>query len=142
MDLLSLAYTSWASPGFRPDELDEIMRQSHTNNPLDGITGLLAFNGAAFLQIIEGAETAVLDLEERLQRDPRHCSLVVRDRRTVDKRAFPGWSMGLMRITSGRFEGQSELMKALERDTAPPVRELILAMMRSIPFDEPMSEAG
>lgn len=133
-----MAYTSWASPGFRPDEVEEIIRQSRVNNPLKEITGLLVFNGAAFLQVVEGSESAISELERKLRADTRHCSLVVRDRRPVGKRAFPDWSMGLLQIASGRFEGSDKLQLALERDVPAPVRELLLAMRRSIPLDEPL----
>ena len=94
MDLKSLTYTSLARPDLDSDDLNAIHRIARELNSLDGITGLLVFNGTHFLQIVEGAAPAIDDLLARLRRDPRHFGLEVRDERTVEARSFPDcrWS--------------------------------------------------
>jgi hypothetical protein len=98
MDLTSLTYTSLARLDLQTSDLEDIQRSARELNALDGITGLLVFNGTHFLQIIEGAHDAIDDLLERLRRDPRHSGLEVRDERKVKERSFPDWSMELVRV--------------------------------------------
>ncbi len=93
MDIVSLTYVSRARKGLKSSEVDDIQRASLIYNPMDGVTGLLLFNGEAFLQIIEGAETAIDSLVERLKKDPRHHSMGITHRRPVDRRFFSHWSM-------------------------------------------------
>ena len=55
MHLTSLTYTSLARLDLQTSDLEDIHRSARELNALDGITGLLVFNGTHFLQIIEGA---------------------------------------------------------------------------------------
>ena len=105
MELQSLTYTSVAADGLTLADVDAIHRAALTYNPLDGITGLLLFNGTSFLQMIEGAESALDDLVERLRRDPRHHSIELRDRRPIERRFMPDWTMHRLDVGPSRDEG-------------------------------------
>src|SRR6187549_11955 len=98
MDITSLTYTSLARLDLQTSDLEDIHRTARELNALDGITGLLVFNGTHFLQIIEGSETAISELVERLRKDPRHTGFEIRDQRKVETRSFPHWSMELVRV--------------------------------------------
>lgn len=69
--LFDLLYVSEHSSGDASD-VGRICHQSRVNNERDGITGLLVFDGHAFCQFVEGPRAAVVDLRDRLERDPRH----------------------------------------------------------------------
>ena len=101
-------------------------------NPLDGITGLLIFNGTRFLQIIEGAESAIDDLVERLRADPRHSAFEIRDERIVAERAFPDWSMELLTVSTRQFEARDEVEQMLPAGLSPAIRDLIHKMAANI----------
>ena len=136
MKLKTLAYTSRASLDFSSADLADIHQSARHLNALDGVTGLLVFDGTRFLQIIEGPQEAIDNLVERLRRDRRHGSLEIRDERFVEARSFPDWSMELTRVSTGYFTARPELEIALPDRVAPAVRELILrmsdAMARSV----------
>ena len=70
MNLTSLTYTSLARLDLDASDLEAIHRTARESNALEGVTGLLVFNGTHFLQIIEGAPDAIEDLVERLSREP------------------------------------------------------------------------
>ncbi len=89
MELKALTYTSLARPGLLAEDVDAIISSSRINNPLDGITGILIFNGSAFMQMLEGSEAAVDDLAERLIFDQRHTDVSVRDEKLIIARSFP-----------------------------------------------------
>jgi hypothetical protein len=126
--LKTLAYTSRARLDLGDEELAAIHETARHLNALDGITGLLLFDGSRFLQIIEGSETAVDNLVERLRMDSRHSAFEVRDERVVDRCSFADWSMELVRVSAGYRAAREEVATILPDAVAAPVRELILRM--------------
>jgi len=126
--LKTLTYTSRARLDLTDGDLDAIHETARHLNALDGVTGLLLFDGSRFLQIIEGAESAIDNLVARLRRDPRHSAFEVRDERFVDRRSFADWSMELLRVSAGYRAARDEVATILPADVAGPVRDLILRM--------------
>jgi hypothetical protein len=132
MDLKSLTYTSLAKLDLTADDLGAIHRTARELNSLDGITGLLVFNGTHFLQIIEGAAPATDDLLARLRRDPRHFGLEVRDERAVEERSFPDWSMELVRVNADYFEARNVIRDRVPGTVAEDVRQRLFQMTELI----------
>ncbi len=132
MELKILTYTSWARAGIGADDVDAILASAKINNPLDGITGVLIFNGTAFMQILEGSEAAIDGLASRLISDPRHSNMSVRDSRLIEARSFPNWSMAYLRLESGEFEGEEDVVAALGRDLPQPVRNIVMGLTQSV----------
>jgi hypothetical protein len=118
MKLTSVTYTSLARLDLQAFDLEDIHRSARDRNALDGITGLLVFNGTHFLQIIEGAESAIDDLVERLRQDRRHSGFEIRDQRKIEARSFPDWSMELVRVNASYFEARETIADRLP-DTVP-----------------------
>jgi FAD-dependent sensor of blue light len=131
MVFTSLTYTSLARLDLQSSDLDDIHRSARELNGLDGITGLLVFNGTHFLQIIEGSHDAIEDLLDRLRRDPRHTGLEVRDERRVQKRSFPDWSMELVRVNASYFKARDTIADRLP-DTVPEAIRLRLFRMTEL----------
>ena len=132
MDLKSLTYTSLAKLDLSADDLHAIHRTAQELNSIDGITGLLVFNGTHFLQIIEGADPAIDDLLARLRRDPRHSGLEVRDERKVESRSFPDWSMELVRVKASYFEATETIKDRIPPTVADNVRDRLYRMTELI----------
>ncbi|MBA3527104.1 MAG: BLUF domain-containing protein [Pseudomonadota bacterium] len=132
MDLKTLTYTSRASLDLGARDLEKIHRTALEFNALDGVTGMLVFNGTRFLQVIEGAETAITDLLARLRRDRRHSAIEVRDERPIKVRSFPGWSMELVRVSASYFEARDSIDDLIPASVDQPVREQLLRMTESI----------
>ena len=132
MALKSLTYTSLARLDLEAPDLEAIHRTAREVNALEGITGLLIFNGTHFLQIIEGAPDAIDDLIGRLRRDPRHSGVEVRDEREVTERSFPDWSMELVRVSASYFEAKDTVSDRLPPTVSEPVRDRVLRMTEGI----------
>ena len=132
MSFKTLTYTSLAALDLTADDLEAIHRTARELNAIDGITGMLVFNGTHFLQIIEGAPQAVDELVERLRRDRRHSGLEVRDERAVEERSFPEWSMELVRVSASYFEAKETVADKLPERLAEPLRERVLQMTETI----------
>ena len=125
MELKSLIYTSWASPGLRPEDVESILDSARTNNPLHGLTGILIFNGANFLQIVEGAGPSIDELLARLKADKRHSNMSIRDDQVIAQRNFPNWAMAYVRLEDQMFIGEAEVVRLLQRDLPEPLRNVI-----------------
>ena len=132
MSLKSLTYTSMARLDLTEDDVADIHRTAAQINALEGITGLLVFNGTHFLQIVEGAPQAIDDLLGRLRRDPRHQALEVRDERMIDGRFFGDWSMELGRVKGRYIEARDQVAHALPSGLPEPVSDRIFQMTEAI----------
>lgn len=132
MSLKSLTYTSRASLDLGAGDLEQIHRTAREVNALEGITGLLIFNGTHFLQIVEGAPEAIEDLVERLRRDPRHHGFEIRDERSVEHRSFPSWSMELVRVSASYFEARETVSEQLPETILPEIRNRVIGMTEAI----------
>ena len=128
----SLTYVSIGRPDLRADDLASIHRQSLEYNPLDGVTGLLIYNGERFLQIIEGAEDAIDDLLRRLLADARHSELTVVDERFISQPQFPDWSMKLAQVSVGYLQAHEGISRELPGDLPGEVERRVLELTASI----------
>ncbi len=132
MDLKSLTYTSLASLDLNSGDLEAIHRKALELNALDGITGLLVFNGTRFLQVIEGVDNAVNELVERLRRDSRHSGLEVRAESKIETRSFPDWSMELVKVSASYFEARETIRAHIPCTIDEGVREHLYRMTEGI----------
>ena len=92
--LVRLMYASRAARTFGAEELSAVLRQSTSNNPRQGVTGVLCFSGEIFLQVLEGGRSQVSALYNRIVQDPRHRDVVLLSYEEIDERSFAGWAMG------------------------------------------------
>jgi len=132
MTLKSLTYTSLAAIDLQPDDLEAIHRTARQVNALEGVTGVLIFNGTHFLQVIEGAPNAIDDLVERLRRDTRHSGLEIRDEHEAEERVFPDWSMELVRVSASYFEARETILDRLPANIAAQLRDRVIRMTEVI----------
>jgi len=131
MKLASVTYTSLARLDLQASDLEDIHRTARDQNAIEGITGLLIFNGTHFLQIIEGSAEAIEDLIEKLRRDPRHTGFEIRDRRKVEERSFPDWSMELVRVKASYFEARDTIADRIP-DSVPEAIQARLFRMTEL----------
>jgi hypothetical protein len=95
-----LIYASSETRPITPTDLAEILAIAREKNAARGVTGMLLYEGGSFLQLLEGDESEVEQVFERISRDPRHHNIVVLSRAKVASRGFAEWSMGLLRASS------------------------------------------
>jgi hypothetical protein len=129
MQFKCVAYTSLAALDLDEQQLIDIHSAARDLNGLDGISGLLLFNGTHFLQWIEGPQGAIDELVERLRRDPRHCAFEIRHEGWTEGRLFGDWSMNLVRVRGQLLEARADALAALPPELPADVRERIVAMV-------------
>ncbi|MCU6456122.1 BLUF domain-containing protein [Sphingomonas sp. A2-49] len=95
-------------------DVSAIMASSKRNNGMDGITGVLVFDGRTFLQVLEGPEDSVAAAFDRIQADPRHTDVTVISDHAVTERDFAYWSMELRDPSHPSDDAMWRLRRRLE----------------------------
>ena len=72
----------------------DIAVKSRSANKSREITGLLVFDGMHFCQQLEGDDTVVSELINRIRADPRHTDDEILHRGPLADRRFRQWSLG------------------------------------------------
>ncbi|MEO3387386.1 BLUF domain-containing protein [Mesorhizobium sp. CAU 1741] len=99
MSVYQLLYASGATNPVTAAEIENILQKSRANNAALGITGLLLYADNMFIQVLEGNESDVRALAQRIKRDPRHRNFMELIARDAPGRAFDGWQMGFKRLS-------------------------------------------
>ena len=97
--LVRLLYASRASKNLDAEGLASIVKQSKTNNPKIGVTGVLCFSDGIFLQVLEGGRNAVSGIYNCIASDPRHTDVVILHYEEIMERHFAGWAMGEVNLS-------------------------------------------
>ena len=80
------------------EEIAHLLEGARAHNAKAALSGILLFTAHTFLQVLEGPDTEVASLFERIQRDKRHGNVLVLDYRPIDTRAFADWSMAFVKL--------------------------------------------
>lgn len=105
--LRTVTYVSQAKQPFAEDDFQRLGVEAARLNALDGITGLLVYNGTSFCQTIEGFGPAIDDLIGRLRRDPRHSGFTVLSEEVIENRRFRSWDMQLLSVPGERDDAMA-----------------------------------
>jgi hypothetical protein len=135
MQLKCVTYTSLAALDLDEDQLRAIQGAARDLNGIDGISGLLLFNGTHFLQWIEGPPDAIDELIERLRRDPRHGGVEIRDERMTDSRMFGDWTMKMVQVRCSFPHAQEDVVPQLPKEFPEHLRARVLGMVEKISAD-------
>lgn len=103
-ELIHLIYVSKASHDFVPEELHKILDSAHRNNANLSITGMLLHVDGHFFQVLEGKESKVNELYQRIEADNRHINSLKLLQEEIEERAFPNWSMGHVEATKEELD--------------------------------------
>ena len=104
MALKHLIYLSTAVKEFDPDVLEKIMSSAVRHNTPSAVTGMLLYAQGSFLQVLEGEADAVNETFARVEKDPRHHSIIVVLAEPIEERSFAQWNMGFRRIGKAEVE--------------------------------------
>ena len=93
--MFRLIYTSHSliDPDQERSVLGEIFTTARRRNRELGVTGALLTAPDGFAQVLEGEETTVRALYERISRDPRHERVSLLEAGPVEGRVFGRWAM-------------------------------------------------
>jgi hypothetical protein len=138
--LYRIVYTSTATEPLGRAELMELLKGSVRRNTRAGITGLLLYQGGAFMQALEGEKAALVELFEKISHDPRHHHIIRLIQGPIKERYFPNSAMAFRDLDSPelrRLPGYSEFLNTplngelLAKDI-PTCKRLLLLFKQNI----------
>ena len=133
-DLVSIIYASSANHLFTRTELLDLLKVSRENNEKADITGMLLYKDGNFIQAIEGHESVVNRLYQKIIKDPRHSNIVLLGNQPIPERQFLNWSMGFRNINDLSTKDLEGFSRFLEEDFAPdyfrnnPIRAYVMLL--------------
>lgn len=98
MPLRAIVYVSQARAELSLAELDGLMADATAFNRMAGVTGVLMFDGARFLQYLEGPADGLDSVYARVVNARRHHGLRQLASARVRARWFPRWTMASRQI--------------------------------------------
>ncbi len=114
--MIRITYISRATEPMPAEELLLLLQQCRKNNSPRCVTGLLLYGNETFLQALEGNETVLDELIERIREDPRHVDVQLLHRTPIAHRQYSDWSMGFKRVSDGELKRVEGLKNFGEKD--------------------------
>ncbi len=139
-ELYQFVYTSTATGPLSRAELVELLKGSVRRNTRAGITGLLLFQSGTFMQALEGEKAVLVDLFEKISRDPRHHNIIRLIQGPIQERNFPDSAMAFRDLDTPeprKLAGYSEFLNTplngdlLAKDI-PACKRLLLIFKQNI----------
>lgn len=87
----AICYVSTATKKFAKEEIDDLLKVSKEKNNEKDIRGFLLYSEGNFFQIMEGQKNTVLDLYTKIQKDPRHETIIQILGKEIPQGAFDGF---------------------------------------------------
>ncbi len=140
--LIQLVYVSKPSRDISFAEIRELLIKARVNNHFRDVTGVLLYDGASFLQVLEGPEETVKKLYDSIAKDPRHAQVTALFEREVDHRDFGDWAMGLGQIAGDHMDclpGLKKIDTARKTLMNSSAAEDMVSAIKSAEFHDLMS---
>lgn len=118
--ITTLSYISTARAGLADSDFQAILNEANQRNDTLGLTGLLAFNGLNFMQILEGSRLGVNQCIGLIEADRRHDGMIIFDRREISRRQFPDWKMAGIVVDQKGQDTKAELDHILSGEGVRP----------------------
>ncbi len=104
MQMVRLIYVSIMTDKCDTEALETILRASRENNSKKGITGILCYDPAFFLQCLEGSREMVNELYATIAADERHKNVTILEYADVEERLFGNWCMAFISASTIKKE--------------------------------------
>lgn len=100
-----ITYISKIAGELTEEQLTKLGEESEERNAKNNITGVLAYTGGLFYQIIEGEDVVIDSLYNGIMKDKRHKEVVcLKTEYNISKRLFPDFSMKLINLDNSSDE--------------------------------------
>ncbi len=117
--MIQVSYISSATKAMSTDDLLVLLQECREHNAPLGITGMLLYGNATFVQVLEGEEKVINDLLAKIRRDPRHSNVQLLSRKQIDRREYADWSMAFKRVSGEELQSVEGLRDFYEKDFTP-----------------------
>ena len=117
--MIQISYISSATEPMSTQALLGLLQECRQSNAGSGVTGMLLYGNATFLQVLEGEERVIDNLIDKIRKDARHTDIQILHRRTLERREYSDWSMGFKRVSNRELRNVEGLRGFGEKDFNP-----------------------
>jgi hypothetical protein len=113
--MIAITYASAETEPFSAAALADLLGKARENNRILDVSGMLLYHSGSFLQVLEGEESVVDALFQKIAKDPRHTRMMTIKRASISRRAFAEWSMGFVVPTAAivkKLEGFDRFLQS------------------------------
>lgn len=132
-----LIFTSLVAPGLESKNFPELWKAAERANAGWGVTGTVVFDGAIFLQYLEGPRSGLDVIYRRLVRASSHRDTTIIDRGHTSYRRFPEPRLVCLTVTREVMAQALELRGVLFRKRDRAARALHLLEQTVTSFSSP-----
>ncbi|NVK83990.1 MAG: BLUF domain-containing protein [Cytophagia bacterium] len=133
--LYELIYRSTAKPGTTTEDLEDILKTARDFNQANDITGCLLYHGGQFLQILEGNFQVLLDLYDRIKRDPRHREFLLLHMKETQQRMYSEWTMAFKSLDQNQLSTYSSVTAFTEIESNEKESSMAKDLFQAISTD-------
>ena len=123
-----LIYISTAIDTIQEIDIDDIVATAQRVNEVQSLTGVLLFNGLNFLQLLEGPQSNVENIYNRILTDKRHVSVTTVLVEPAQLRIFSDWRMVARKTpelqSKEKFKKMHVMTDVLDREMPVSVRKV------------------
>lgn len=123
MEFAAVAYRSTAVSGLGGDALDHLLVDARAHNQMEGVTGVLLYDGRHFFQYFEGDAPGVARIYARIRASQLHVDLQELQQGPVSQLYFRHWYMGCRETGSSVLQKLSSQQWRREAATLPAEAE-------------------
>lgn len=102
--LIHLIYASAAVENFKGPSLSAMLQASRAANAKRAVSGMLLYSAGSFFQVLEGEESTLEALYERIAVDPRHDRVTRIIAEPIAQRSFDQWTMGFAELDPAEID--------------------------------------
>ena len=124
-------YVSAATQLFSKAELLQLLTLVREKNQRLAVTGMLLYKDGDFIQLLEGEESVVKQVLDKIKVDRRHRYVTVILQNDVESRLFPDWSMGFRDLSDPGLQeipGFSNFLTGCSKPRVPNANEIIAGL--------------
>jgi hypothetical protein len=96
--MLELVYKSKAKENITQTEIEAILETAQKFNQANALTGCLVFHNNYFIQLLEGEESVLRTLYDRIANDSRHSEIELLYEKNKTQRNFENWGMAFVNL--------------------------------------------
>ncbi|MEZ7828395.1 MAG: BLUF domain-containing protein [Brachymonas denitrificans] len=126
MPLFEILYVSTLAPGHTASVVAPILKVARERNQQQDVTGLLVFNGARFCQQLEGPREQVLAIMRSIEKDERHCDIIMLLQRELPERRFADFRLGYATVS------EDDPFEQLQEHSADTCMQQFLQMEKAL----------
>lgn len=133
--LYELIYRSTAKSNLTEQDFKEILKTARGFNASNNITGCLLYHEGQFLQLLEGEFQVLLNLYDRIKRDPRHRDFLLLHMKETQSRVYQNWTMAFKSLNNNDLKSYSGVSEFTELETEDDESSISKELFQAISSD-------